>query len=78
MQNLAIMRNDIRTQYEIGLSTSHYGHPSVVGVMRTGRRGRPRLVFDPGFLQWTMTQRTTSRIASLFCQLAERHCVRQC
>jgi hypothetical protein len=64
MQNLAIMRNDIRTQYEIGLSASHYGRPSVVGVLRTGRRGRPRLVFDPGFLQWAMTQRTTSRIAS--------------
>ena len=64
MQNLAIMRNDIRTQYEISLSTSHYGRPPVVGVMRTGRRGRPRLVFDPGFLQWAMTQRTTSRIAS--------------
>ena len=58
------MRNDIRTQYEIGLSTSHYGRPSVVGVLRTGGRGRPRLVFDPGFLQWAMTQRTTSRIAS--------------
>jgi hypothetical protein len=58
------MRNDIRTQYEISLSTSHYGRPSIVGVMRTGRRGRPRLVFDPGFLQWAMTQRTTSRIAS--------------
>jgi hypothetical protein len=64
MQNLAIMRTDIRTQYEIGLSASHYGRPSVVGVQRTGRRGRPRLVFDPGFLQWAMTQRTTSRIAS--------------
>lgn len=64
MQNLAIMKNDIRTQYEIGLSTSHYGRPSVVGVLRTGGRGRPRLVFDPGFLQWAMTQRTTSRIAS--------------
>ena len=58
------MRNDIRTQYEISLSSSNYGRPSVVGVMRTGRRGRPRLVFDPGFLQWAMTQRTTSRIAS--------------
>lgn len=58
------MINDIRTQYEIGLSTSHHGRPSVVGVLRTGRRGRPRLVFDPGFLQWAMTQRTTSGIAS--------------
>jgi hypothetical protein len=64
MQNLSIMRNDIRTQYEISISTSHYGRPPVVGVLRTGRRGRPRLVFDPGFLQWAMTQRTTSRIAS--------------
>jgi hypothetical protein len=58
------MRNDIRTQYEISLSASHYGHPSVVGVLRTGRRGRPRLIFDPNFLQWAITQRTTSRIAS--------------
>ena len=64
MQSLAVMRNDIRTQYEIGLSTSHYGRPSVVGVLRTGRRGRPRLVFDPDFLRWAVTQRTTSRIAS--------------
>jgi hypothetical protein len=58
------MRNDIRTQYENSLSSSHYGRPSIVGVMRTGRRGRPRLVFDHSFLQWAMTQRTTSRIAS--------------
>ena len=64
MQNLAVMRNDIRTQYEMSLSTSHYGRPSVVGVLRTGRRGRPRLVFDPNFLEWAITQRTTSRIAS--------------
>ena len=56
--------NDVRTQYEIGLSTSHHGRPSVVGVLRTGGRGRPRLVFDPGFLEWAMTQRTTSGIAS--------------
>ena len=58
------MKNDIKTQYERGLSTSHYGRPSVVNVLRTGRRGRPRLIIDPGFLQWAMTQRTTSRIAS--------------
>ncbi|KAF8229270.1 hypothetical protein L208DRAFT_1013727, partial [Tricholoma matsutake] len=64
MQNLAVMRNDIQTQYDISLSESHYGSPSVVGVLRTGRRGRPRLVFDPTFLQWVMTQCTTSGIAS--------------
>ena len=64
MQNLAVMRNDIRTQYETSLSTSHYGSPSVVSVLRAGRRGRPRLVFDPNFLEWAITQRTTSRIAS--------------
>ena len=64
MQNLAVMRNDIRTQYEMSLSTSHYGHPSVVGVLRTGRWGRPRLVFDPNFLEWAITQWTSLRIAS--------------
>jgi len=64
MQSLAVMRGDIRTQYDTSLSQSHHGSPSVVGVLRTGRRGRPRLVFDPTFLQWAMTQRPTSGIAS--------------
>lgn len=51
LQNLAVMRNDIRTQYDISLNESHHGQPSVVGVLRTRRRGRPRLIIDPQFLE---------------------------
>ena len=58
------MRNDIRIQYDHILNESHYGQPSVVGVLRTGRRGRPRLVFDPQFLQWAQQHRTTSGIST--------------
>ena len=77
MQNLAVMRNDIRTQYEMSLSASHHGHPSVVGVLRTGRQGRPRLVFDSNFLEWAITQQTTSRVASSS-PWAEQHYAKQC
>ena len=36
----------------------------MVGTLHTGCRGRPRIVFDPQFLAWAITQRTTSGIAN--------------
>lgn len=63
MQSLAIMRNDVRQQYEQTINESHYGHPTIVETIHTGQRGRPSLQIDPGFLQWAYSLRSISSIA---------------
>jgi hypothetical protein len=62
-QNLRIMQMDIRLQYEEVLDQSHHGHPTVVEMIHTGHRGRPRVRIDPEFLQWAYAHRSTSGIA---------------
>lgn len=57
------MRNDIRNRYEQLLDQSHSGYPSVMHIERTGNRGRPRIVIDPGFLSFAYQQRSTRGIA---------------
>jgi hypothetical protein len=63
MQSLAIMRNDVRQQYEQTISESHHGHPAIVETIHTGQRGRPSLQIDRGFLQWAYSLRSISSIA---------------
>lgn len=61
--NLGMMQMDVRLQYEQTLDQSHHGHPTVVQTINTGRRGRPAIHIDPGFLRWAYAHRTTSGIA---------------
>jgi hypothetical protein len=63
MQSLAIMRNDVRQQYEQTLNESHHGHPTIVETIHTGNRGRPSLQIDREFLQWAYSLRSISSIA---------------
>jgi hypothetical protein len=63
MQSLAIMRNDVRQQYEQTISESHYGHPTIVETIHTGQRGRPSLQIGREFLQWAYSLRSISSIA---------------
>jgi len=63
MQSLAIMRNDVRQQYEQTINESHHGHPAIVETVHTGQRGRPSLQIDREFLQWAYTLRSVSSIA---------------
>lgn len=61
--NLALMRDDIRAQYQLALDQSHHGHPTIVETIYTGQRGRPRIYIDPDFLRWAYNHRSTSGIA---------------
>jgi hypothetical protein len=61
--NLSVMQLDIRLQYEEALDQSHYGRPTVVERIHTGRCGRPRVHIDPDFLRWAYAHRSTSGIA---------------
>jgi hypothetical protein len=63
MQSLAIMRNDVRQQYEQTISESHHGHPTIVETIHTGQRGRPSLQINREFLQWAYSLRSISSIA---------------
>jgi hypothetical protein len=64
LENIVLMLGDIRSMYERSLNNSHCGRPSVMGTLHTGHRGRPKIVFDPEFLAWAVTQRMTSGIAN--------------
>lgn len=61
--NLALMRNDVRNRYEQLINESHSGHPSVMKIEQTGRRGRPRIIIDPEFLEFAHQHRSTTGIA---------------
>jgi hypothetical protein len=63
MQSLAIMRNDVRQQYEQTISESHHGHPTIMETIHTGQRGRPSLQINREFLQWAYSLRSISSIA---------------
>lgn len=56
------MQSDIQLEYRDAIDASHHGHPTVVHVVPTGGRGRPRIVIDREFLQWAYSQRTTASI----------------
>lgn len=57
------MRSDLRIRHSQTLEESHLGHPVVVSVRQTGRRGRPQIVFDPDFLSWAYNRRSISALA---------------
>ena len=61
--NLSRMQTDIRLQYRDTLDESHHGRPALVQTIRTGHRGRPRIVIDPEFLQWAYGHRSVSGIS---------------
>jgi hypothetical protein len=63
VQSLAIMRNDVRQQYEQTVNESHHGHPMIMETIHTGQRGRPSLQIDREFLQWAYSLRSISSIA---------------
>ena len=63
MQSLAIMRNDVRQQYEQTISESHHGHPTILETIHTGQRGRPSIQINREFLQWAYSLRSISSIA---------------
>lgn len=62
-QSLAVMRNDVRLEYERITEQSHHGRPTILETVRTGNPGRPSIQIDPDFLRWAYTMRTTSGIA---------------
>lgn len=57
------MQIDIRLRYEETLDNSHHGRPTVVEIIQTGARGRPRIHIDPTFLEWAYAHRSTSGIS---------------
>lgn len=57
------MQHDIRLHYQHLLDEEHHGHPSVVEIVYTGERGRPRMQIDRDFLAWAYTQRSVTGIA---------------
>ncbi len=57
------MRSDIRATYVDALEGSHHGYPSVVSISRSGRRGRPQIIFDADFLAWAYNRRSISALA---------------
>ncbi len=61
--NLSLMRSDIRAAYLEALEVSHHGYPSVTSTARSGNRGRPQIIFDPGFLAWAYNRRSISALA---------------
>ena len=63
VQSLAIMRNDVRQQYEQTINESHHGHPVILETIHTGQRGRPALQINREFLQWAYSLRSISSIA---------------
>ncbi|KAK6984721.1 hypothetical protein R3P38DRAFT_2387052, partial [Favolaschia claudopus] len=61
-QNLALMLNDVRIQYQQALDASHHGRPTVVERVHSGRRGRPRIEIDPQFLEFATEHRSITGI----------------
>ncbi|KAF7289552.1 hypothetical protein MKEN_01504000 [Mycena kentingensis (nom. inval.)] len=59
-RNLAAMIQDLRSIYREAVDASHHGVPELVQRVRTGGRGRPRVVIDPTFLRWAYAQRSTA------------------
>ena len=62
VQSLAIMRNDVRQQYEQTIIESHHGHPVIVETIHTGQHGRPALQINCEFLQWAYSLQSISSI----------------
>jgi hypothetical protein len=61
--NISALKTQIRALYNEALDISHHGHPVVVEEVHSGRRGRPALHIDEGFLRWAYSMRSTSAIA---------------
>lgn len=61
--NIALLQREVAQTYQASLDASHHGVPEVVHVERTGRRGRPRIIIDPDFLQQAVAYRGASKIA---------------
>lgn len=57
------MQADVRAAYQRALDASHHGRPVLVTAVRTGGRGRPRIVIDRGFLEWAYAHRGSAGIA---------------
>ncbi|KAK7043515.1 hypothetical protein R3P38DRAFT_3441058 [Favolaschia claudopus] len=62
-QNIAVMQNDVRQQYQDAADQSHEGRPIVVERVYSGAAGRPSIEIDPDFLRWAYSLRSTSSIA---------------
>ncbi|KAG8959652.1 hypothetical protein FRC00_001400 [Tulasnella sp. 408] len=61
--NIALLQREVAQTYQASPDASHHGVPEVVHVERTGRRGRPRIIIDPSFLQQAVAYRGASKIA---------------
>ncbi|KAJ7473885.1 hypothetical protein B0H11DRAFT_2429821 [Mycena galericulata] len=60
--SVAAMQNDIQLEYRDAVDASHNGRPTVIQLVPTGGRGRPRIVINPDFLRWAYSQRSTASI----------------
>lgn len=61
--NSLLLLSEVRHAYRQSLDASHSGRPDVIQIVRTGGRGRPRVVIDPEFLRWAIAYRGSSAIA---------------
>ncbi|KAI0060522.1 hypothetical protein BV25DRAFT_1807039 [Artomyces pyxidatus] len=50
-------------QYSTVLDSSHHGRPTIIQEVRSGGRGRPRIVIDPDWLAWAYGHRSVKGIA---------------
>ncbi|KAG8937434.1 hypothetical protein FRC00_005671 [Tulasnella sp. 408] len=60
---IGILQVQLQQAYQHAVDASHHGAPSVIYKLRTGRRGRPRLVIDASFLQHAHPYRGPSKLA---------------
>ncbi|KAF9470631.1 hypothetical protein BDN70DRAFT_763811, partial [Pholiota conissans] len=61
--NLSLMLLDVRIRCTHLLEQSHHGRPNVIAVQRSGRPGRPQILFDREFLAWAYNRRSISGLA---------------
>lgn len=61
--NIRLLQSEVRDAYRHSLDASHQGRPIIIERVRTGSRGRPKVVIDPSFLQWASGHRGTTGIA---------------
>lgn len=63
IHNHVTLQHDIRLLHESALAATHHGLPQPVSILRTGRRGRPRLILDREFLTFATEHRDTTALS---------------